>query len=277
MDGLDALTVKSAADELSGPLTHLINISIRTKTFASRWKISRIIPHLKSQEASKIDPSSYRPVALLSTVSKLVERTTQTQLQKHMEMEKLFNHNNHAYRTNFSTTTALLQLTEKLYTATDKNLISQLLAIDQSSAFDCVNHEILTQKLRKYGCSQETLDWMISYLGNRSQFVNVGRHNSNIVTTNRGVPQGSILGPLLFLVYTNEISEAVVDPECRNLSHSQKMKLFGENCDDCGQVVSFADDTTYQIGNKTRNMNQIKITKNLTELEKFLTDNELVS
>ena len=276
IDGLDALSLKVAAEDLCDPLTHIINSSIKTRTFATRWKMSRIIPHLKAKDVSKIEPSSYRPVALLPTTSKLIERAIQSQLQKHLEQEGLLNHNSHAYRTHHSTATAMLQLTERLYTATDKNLVSQLLAIDQSSAFDCVNHGILSLKLKRYGCDRETLQWMSSYLGNRSQFTNIGRHNSSIRTTNRGVPQGSILGPLLFLVYTNEMSEVIIDPDCEDPAHSQNKKLFGENCRKCGQVVSYADDTTYQIDNKLRCQNQVKINKNLIKFEEFLTDNDLV-
>ena len=274
-DGIDALTIKTAAADLSGPLTHLINTSIRSQTFASRWKLSRIIPHLKSQDSNKLEPGSYRPVALLPTVSKLIERTVQQQLQKHLEKEKLLNQNNHAYRTCYSTTTAIIQLTERLYTATDSNLISQLLAIDQTSAFDCVNHDTLVKKLGRYGCSVETINWMKSYLGDRSQYINLGRHNSRITAIKSGVPQGSILGPLLFLVYTNEITETVTNPDCRNSVHRNHRKLFGENCVECGTIISYADDTTYHVGNKVRIMNQIKINRILTELEDFLTDNDL--
>ena len=196
-------TLKIAVDELKDPLTYIINTSIRTTTFASKWKISRIIPLLKSKQHSPLDPASLRPVALLPVVSKLVERTVQTQLQRHMETAGILNQNSHAYRANLSTATAMLQVTENLYRATDENLIAQLLAIDQSSAFDCVHHGILIRKLEKYGCSSNTLKWITSYLSHRSQFINVGRHNSRMEATPRGVPQGSILGPLLFLAFTN--------------------------------------------------------------------------
>ena len=275
LDGLDSLSVKSAADELTGPLTHIINVSIRTRTFANKWKLSRIIPLLKSNEVSRLDPASYRPVSLLPTISKLVERAVQSQLQQHLETQGLLNHNGHAYRADHSTATAILQITDRLYTATDRNLISQLLAIDQSSAFDCVNHRILLLKLQKYGCSQETIQWMTSYLESRSQLTNIGRHNSSMAATLRGVPQGSILGPLLYLVYTNKITEVIRDENCTNQSHNNNRRLFGENCETCGQIVLYADDATYQVTAKTRVQNQLRINLNLARLENYLSDNEL--
>ena len=274
-DFIDSLSIKTAAADLCGPLTHLINSSIGTSKYANRWKISRIIPLLKSTDANKMDHASYRPVALLSTVSKLVERMVQTQLLAHLENKKMLNHNGHAYRADHSTATALLQLSDNLYTATDKNMISQLLAIDLSSAFDCVSHPLFLKKLQRYGCTQETLYWFTSYLEYRTQFTNIGRHNSDMVPTPRGVPQGSILGPLLFLIFMNEITEAVRDKNCPNAAHEDTEKLFGNNCGTCGQIVMYADDMTYHVANKHRVNNQIRININLSRLEGFLTDNEL--
>ena len=101
-----------------------------------------------------------------------MEWATQSQLQKHLDTSELINHNSHAYRTNYSTATAILQMTEKLYTATDQNLVTQLLAIYQSSAFDCVSFEILKVKLQRYGCNRNAIKWIDSYLDFRSQYTN---------------------------------------------------------------------------------------------------------
>ena len=88
-----------------------------------------------------MDPTSYRPISLLPTLSKLTERAVQQQLQAHFEQHQMFHNNNHAYRANMSTTSALLQITDNLYTATDSNMMTSIMAIDQSAAFDCVNFE----------------------------------------------------------------------------------------------------------------------------------------
>ena len=97
-------------------------------------------------------------------------------------------------------------------------MISELMALNQSSAFDYVNIAILLRKLDMYGCSENTLKWMKSYLSFRSQYTNLGIHEYDIVTTERGVPQGSILGPLLYIIYTNEMSQAIY-------------REYRENCD----------------------------------------------
>ena len=275
-EGLDAMTLKVAAGHLVTPLTHIINVSIRTSQFANKWKVSRIIPILKSKESSRSDPSSYRPVALLPVTSKLVERAIQTQLQKHMEKEHLLNRNNHAYRRNLSTSSAIMQLVDSLYEATDRNLISQLMALDQSSAFDCVCPKILIRKLEKYGCSPGVRRWMESYMSFRTQYTNVGRHDSEMVAVHRGVPQGSIVGPLLYIIYTNEISEAIKDENCSEEAHEDRTRLFGNNCDQCGTIITYADDLTYHIASEHRERNQIKMDRNLKRLQQFLNDNDLV-
>ena len=93
-----------------------------------------------------------------------------------------------------STTTAILQITDNLFTATDNNMMTSIMAIDQSAAFDCVNFEILLRKLKRYRCSQNTISWINSYLSDRSQYIAIGPHESRMVALHRGVPQGSILG-----------------------------------------------------------------------------------
>ena len=271
IDRLDAMTVKLAVDKLTRPINHIINMSIRTQTFANRWKFSKIIPILKSPEVSRLKHSSYRPVTLLPTISKLTERAVQMQLQKHMEQAVLLNSNSQ----NLSTLTAILQLVDKLYSAMDDNLISELMAINQSSAFDCISHPILLQKLEKYGCSDTTIKWMTSYLQWRTQYTNVGLHNSDMVASVRGVPQGSILGPLLYLIYINKMSEVLKDPECCNTSHEDTTKLFGKNCNDCGILVMYADDATVHVKSKHRKINQARINRHLEQLELYLTGNEL--
>ena len=143
LDELDAHSIKLAADSLILPIKHLVNTSLVQARYANHWKISKTIPILKDKSLDKTSPSSYRPIALLSTISKVVERAAQTQLLAHFENSGQFNPNSHGYRQELSTTTTLIQLMDGLYTAADNKKISSLMATDQSSAFDCVRHTLL--------------------------------------------------------------------------------------------------------------------------------------
>ena len=163
-DELDAISIKSVKDYLALPITHIVNSSITSRVYIMKWKQAKIIPILKSPEHSRMDPASYRPISLLPVLSKIVERAVQMQMQLHFEEHKLLHPNSHAYRKNSSTTTAIMQLVDTLYTATDDNLMTSMLALDQSAAFDCVSHQTLLRKLKIYKCSPETLEWIASYL-----------------------------------------------------------------------------------------------------------------
>ena len=181
----------------------------------------------------------------------------------------------HAYRVGYSTTTTMIEVTNRLYEATDRCEISSLMTIDQSAAFDCITHEILLQKLKIYKIGDGALSWIQDYLAHRSQFTSIGRTESRMEALSRGVPQGSVLGPLLYSVFTNELTECIVDPSCRNTAHSDPSKLFSTNCLQCGSIQQYADDTTYVFSSRIRNRNREKLVRNLTNLEDFLTSNFL--
>ena len=275
IDLIDALTIKSVASELAPPIQHLINTSLRTSKFANRWKISKLLPLLKSMDKNKLLPSSYRPISILPTISKLVEKAAQAHMFKHMQDNMLLKTSMHAYRTGHSTTTALLDLTEELYKSADEKKISTIMTLDQSAAFDCVQHPLLISKLELYYMDKSVIDWVRSYLNFRSQFVVIGTASSNIFPMSRGVPQGSVLGPLLYSIFTNELSEAVRNPHCKDPSHQNNDKLFGSECDICGKIVQYADDTMFHIGNKSRAIIQNTISQNLNKLGDFMTANQL--
>ena len=275
-DLIDALAIKAAATDLALPLNHMINVSLNTSKFANRWKLAKLLPLLKSSELNRLHSSSYRPIAILPTISKLIEKAAQSQLMKFLENNELINENSHAYRKGYSTTTALLEITEELYRAVDNKKISNLMTLDQSSAFDCVHHGTLLQKLKVYNLEESAIEWIRSYLGHRTQFVEIGNASSEMFSADRGVPQGSVLGPLLYALYTNEMSTVIVDKDCNDPAHLKTDKLFGYQCQHCGNLTTYADDASYHIANKHRDQNQEKLVKNLDRLADFLTANELV-
>ena len=158
------MVVKQVLKTLGPVITHIINLSLGLATFPPKWKISRILPLLKSSDAPKELPASYRPVAQLPLVAKLTERIVQKQLLDYLENSNLLAPDHHAYRRRHSTTTALVQLMDTISTAADANQITATLSMDLSAAFDCVDHGILLDKLGYYGLDSQTLSWIKSYL-----------------------------------------------------------------------------------------------------------------
>ena len=228
IDEIDSMSLKLVTAELTQPIKHIINVSLTESSYANKWKIAKTIPLLKNKDLDKLSPSSYRPVALLTTVSKIVERAAQTQLLDYLEKTRQLNPNSHAYRKGMSTTTTLIQLMDGLYEATDAKKISSLMALDQSCAFDCVRHSLLLDKLRLMNIEEKAITWVGNYLAHRSHFVSVGRAVSGMKPVPRGVPQGSVLGPLLYTIYTSDITESVRDENCQDPVHLENRELFGK-------------------------------------------------
>ena len=274
-DNLDALTIKLLTPSIAAPIRHILNLSMKKGLFCNKWKLTKIVPLLKDSKMEKMSSSSYRPIALLPIISKIAEKSVQEQLLTYMETSKQLNRNLHGYRTLHSTTTAALQLTEFTAEAADDRKISTMLFLDQSAAFDCVRHDILLSKLQRYNFSDRTLAWFSSYLEARTQYVEVGGKMSRMVAVAQGVPQGSVLGPLLYSLYTNELAEMSKDDFCDDLSHENNGELFGKNCRRCGIIACFADDTTFATARKTRGENETETKEKLDKISKFLVCNKL--
>ena len=232
-------------------------------------------PRLKSTDMNRLEVSSYRPVVILPTMSKLVERVAQQQLLNFLEDTAQLNNSNHAYRSAMSTTTTLTEIFDEIFQGVEGKRKTQLLTIDQSSAFDCVERHILLSKLKRYRVGDDALKWIEDYLTGRSHFVEIGGGVSRMTQVEAGVPQGSVIGPLLYAVFTNETTEVVKDDECIEDVHLDRRELFGEQCSKCGIVSSYADDTTYVVTNRKRQDNQVKIETTLNKLKNFLNDNKL--
>ena len=146
--GIDSDFLKLILPSVAEPLRHLINVSLSESEFANRWKIVRVFPLLKESDANRLDPASVRPVSLLPTISKVVEMAAQQQLRDFMESLGQLNRSGHAYRKFLSTTTTIAEIADNMYKATEDIMITQMMTVDQSAAFDCLSHEILARKLR---------------------------------------------------------------------------------------------------------------------------------
>ena len=269
-DLLDASALIIGKDIIARPLAWVINLSLGTGRFITQWKVARIIPLLKSKDSDQTNPGSFRPVSQLSIISKLAERVVQRQLLEHMEMTKQISGDHHAYRRFTSTTTALLQIVDCISRGIDHNKIVATMSIDLSAAFDCVEHRILIDKLKFYNIGDRTLRWIQSYLTGRTSHVVIGSGKSEPYEMLHGVPQGSVLGPVLYLLYVNEYSMTTKDENCRNEAHENNEKLFGEHCESCGTMTIFADDSQYVKWSGSRIENQRKITENFHRIVHFL-------
>ena len=274
-DLIDASTVKFAAKFLSGPIAHVVNLSLGTEIFPGKWKLARICPLLKSADLDETKPGSFRPVSQLPLVSKLAERVVQIQLLNFLEETKQLAANQHGYRKYTNTTTALLQIMDIIATGTDANEITASMCVDQTAAFDCVEHDLLLEKLEYYNLSRSLKNWIKSYLEYRSSFVSIGSAESVIKPLKYGVPQGSVLGPLLYLIYVNEFPAATKDDNCGDLSHMDNTQLFGKHCQKCGSVTIFADDAQFLVTSNDRNQNQVSLIRNFDRIVEFLNANGL--
>ena len=243
--------LKLVADLIITPLSKIISNSFNTGVFPDALKVCKVIPIHKGDSADELN--NYRPISLLSVFDKIIEKLMHKRLYSFLEQHNILFQNQFGFRKNNSTTFALLEITEKIKESIDNHKYGCGLFIDLRKAFDTVNHIILLKKLKHYGIRDSVNNWFESYLSNRKQYVFVNGESSQLRNITCGVPQGSVLGPLLFLIYINDLPNI-----------SKKLDFY-----------LFADDTNIYFEAENPVLLETILNKELKKLHTWLVVNRL--
>ena len=231
VEGINTSQLKDAFKTTIIEFTYFINECLSQSVMPRKWKVGTISPIPKNGNSHAM--SDYRPISVLPTPSKIIERAVYNQLIYHLESHGLLDHRQHGFRRDHSTCSAIFELTQYLYNSMDSRLFVSCVFIDYSKAFDTIDHDILCKKLSYYGLDGGVLAWCKDYLHYRKQCVKIDNVKSREEPMKYGVPQGSILGPLFFIIYVNDLLKTV----------DQKI-----------QILLYADDTVVYFADQDPNI-----------------------
>ena len=251
IDGIGPRILKLCGDYITIAIAHIINLSIDQGIFPYRFKKALVNPIFKN--GNKEDPHNYRPISILPTLSKIFERHIALQMHTYFNKTNILHKTQSGFRQKHSCQTALIHLIDTWIKNIDEGRCVGAVFLDLSKAFDLVDHEILIYKLQLHHFSPKTLLLFKSYLSDRHQVIHSDNVTSDEMTITSGVPQGSILGPLLFLIYINDISHEILT----------------------GGIDLYADDSTLYEMNKQPCVVQRNLQINLNKLQDWCNLNNM--
>lgn len=255
-DGISSKILRLSKSVVAKPISKIINKSFETSTFPDKLKEAQVVPLHKKNNT--LDKGNYRPVSILPMISKIFERAVNSQIVEFFDSH--FHTFLSAFRKGYGCQTALLKVIEDWKKALDQNKYVAAILMNLSKAFDCLPHDLLILKLKTYGVSPSALNLIDSYLKNRKQCVKVGPHISNWQDIYKGVPQGSILGPILFKIFLNDIFYFIKNSDLYNYADDNTLSYSDH---DINKVISTLEDDSMTL------INWFSINKMKANPEKF--------
>ena len=252
LDGIPARFLKDSATVIAPTVTFLVNLSLSTGSVPDEWRKARVVPLYKSGGRENMD--NYRPISILPVLSKILEKAVNFQLQQYLKKLDLLSPAQSGFRQHHSTESAVIYFTDEIRRNADAGRLTGALFVDLKKAFDTVPHKELISKLERFGFVDNSIAWFTNYLSNRFQVVSLGNNLSSPLAVENGVPQGSILGPVLFSLYINDL------PSCINFSN----------------VIMYADDTVIFFSSAQLMEAEFKLNMELTSLSEWLCGNKLL-
>ena len=252
LDDIEMKFLKTSASVIVNHVCNIINLSFKHGIYPDVWKLSKVVPLFK--KGSILDMNNYRPISLLSSLSKVTEKHVHSNLLQYFETNKLLSPNQSGFRPKHSTQTILTKITSHWLQSIDQRKLIGCVTIDLSKAFDLLNIDILLCKLKNYGCDQICINWFRSYLMQRKLKVKIQDCLSSERVISLGVPQGSILGPLIFSIFINDLP------------------LYMKHC----YTEMYADDTTIYVIDKNVESIEAKLSIDLKHLESWFNMNHLI-
>ena len=220
-DQIPVKYIKLAADWIASPLTHIINHYISNNSFPKTWKLARVSTILKTDHP--VESDDFGPIAILPVLSKIYERLVLKQFLLYIEDNNIFHSGMSGFRKGHSTNSVLLRIRDEIIRAMKKGEVTLIACADFSKAFDTVEYATVFKKLRNVGFSHDAIVWVLNYLTGRKQYVQINEKQSQVVDVQFGVPQGSILGPVLFNMYVNDLEP---DLECSCYQYADDTTLY---------------------------------------------------